>query len=193
MIPTTAEEQRHLAGLLARVAQHEQAALGELYDRTSPILYGLLLRMLRQPERAQEALQDCYLRVWQRAETFTGDKGEPIAWLIGVARYRALDVLRSRRHELIQDPADLEGQEAAETVDEPLQLGPEDRAVEREGLERLLFCLRGLSEVQRKSVLLAYYEGYSHTELAQAMGAPLGTVKAWIRRGLARLRECLTA
>ena len=64
--------------------------------------------------------------------------------------------------------------------------GPEDRAVEREGLERLMRCMRGLSEVQRKSVLLAYYEGYSHTELAQVMGAPLGTVKAWIRRGLSR-------
>lgn len=80
---------------------------------------------------------------------------------------------------------------APEMTVQEFEPGPEDRAVEREGLERLMRCMRGLSEVQRKSVLLAYYEGYSHTELAQAMGAPLGTVKAWIRRGLARLRECL--
>ena len=188
MIPTTAAEQERLAALLTRVAGGEQRALASLYDLTSPILYGLLLRMLRRPELAQEALQDSYLRVWQRAETYTAAKGEPIGWLIGVARYRALDVLRRRREGapgLLDTPA-LHDVDLAD-----LEPGPEALAVEREGLERLLRCMRGLSEVQRKSVLLAYYEGYSHTELAQAMDAPLGTVKAWIRRGLARLRECL--
>jgi RNA polymerase sigma-70 factor (ECF subfamily) len=191
LIATSAEEQVRLATLLERIAAGEQVALGQLYDLTSPILYGLLLRMLRQPERAQEALQDCYLRVWHRAETYTAVKGEPIAWLIGVARYRALDALRSRRvpeEEAMTLESDSVVLEALGLEFEP---GPEARAVEREGLERLMRCMRGLSEVQRKSVLLAYYEGYSHTELAQAMGAPLGTVKAWIRRGLARLRECL--
>lgn len=187
MIPTSAEDQARLAELLARVAQGNQRALADLYDQTSPILYGLLLRMLRVPERAQEALQDCYVRVWQRAETFDSTKGEPIGWLIGVARYRALDILRQRRDLSVPDVEN--PPEGAELPD--LEQGPEDRAVEREGLERLLRCMRGLTEVQRKSVLLAYYEGYSHTELAQAMHAPLGTVKAWIRRGLARLRECL--
>lgn len=193
MIATSADEQRRLAALLERVAAGDQAALAQLYDLTSPILYGLMLRMLRQPERAQEALQDCYLRVWHRAETYCSAKGEPIAWLIGVARYRALDALRGQR---VVDtaPASLEsGAVALEVAGQDFEPGPEDRAVEREGLERLMRCMRGLSEVQRKSVLLAYYEGYSHTELAQAMGAPLGTVKAWIRRGLARLRECLEA
>ena len=192
MITTSAEDQLQLATLLERIAAADQSALGQLYDLTSPILYGLLLRMLRQPERAQEALQDCYLRVWHRAETYSALKGEPIAWLIGVARYRALDVLRSRRGPesgaavaVDPDAAVMEGPDLA------YEPGPEDRAVEREGLERLMRCMRGLSEVQRKSVLLAYYEGYSHTELALAMGAPLGTVKACIRRGLVRLRACL--
>lgn len=187
MIETTAADREKLATLLAEVAQGDGQALGKLYDLTSPILYGLLLRMLRRPEWAQEALQDSYLRVWQRAETYSASKGEPIAWLIGVARYRALDQLRLRRPE--GDGA----VDGAPPFDPPdLEPGPEDRAVEREGLERLLRCLQGLTEVQRKSVLLAYYEGYSHTELAQAMHAPLGTVKAWIRRGLAHLRECLS-
>lgn len=191
MIPTTAQEQQDLAALLARVAKGDHAALAALYDRTSPILYGLLLRMLRSPERAQEALQDSYLRVWQRAETYVADRGEPIAWLIGVARYRALDLLRSRR-EIDRDPAELETDpEAVATEYGAVEQGPEDGAVEREGLERLLRCLGGLTPMQRKSVLLAYYEGYSHAELARALNAPLGTVKAWIRRGLARLRECL--
>jgi RNA polymerase sigma-70 factor, ECF subfamily len=191
VIPTTREEQAQLTGLLGRIAQGEQAALGLLYDRTSPVLYGLLLRMLRRPEWAQEALQDCYLRVWQRAETYDTAKGEPIAWLIGVARYRALDLLRVRR-DLDRDPVEIDTT-LHDTVDDfrDFERSPEDSAVEREGLERMLRCMRGLTQVQRKSVLLAYYEGYSHTELAQAMDAPLGTVKAWIRRGLARLRECL--
>lgn len=185
-MPARSEDPAQLAALLARVARGEQPALADLYDRTSPILYGLLLRMLRAPERAQEALQDCYLRVWQRAECYDATKGEPIAWLIGVARYRALDLLRRRRDAGLADPEHAISDELPD-----LAPGPEDRAVEREGLERLIRCLRGLSEVQRKSVMLAYYEGYSHTELAQAMRAPLGTVKAWIRRGLGHLRECL--
>jgi RNA polymerase sigma-70 factor, ECF subfamily len=191
LIATSAEEQVRLAGLIDRVAAGEQAALAALYDLTSPILYGLLLRMLRQPERAQEALQDCYLRVWHRAETYSAAKGEPIAWLIGVARYRALDALRRHRATDTGSVALDDHEGGREVPDVRFEPGPEDRAVEREGLERLMRCMRGLSEVQRKSVLLAYYQGYSHTELAQAMGAPLGTVKAWIRRGLARLRECL--
>ena len=110
-----------------------------------------------------------------------------IAWLIAIARYRALDWLQaardaeSRRCRHEQDLRDLAIPER----------GPEQSAVEREGLERLNRCLRGLQEEQRRSVLMAYYEGYSHSELAQAMDAPLGTVKAWVRRGLARLRACL--
>lgn len=191
MIATSADEQLRLAALLERIAAGEQAALAQLYDLTSPILYGLMLRMLRQPERAQEALQDCYLRVWHRAESYSPAKGEPIAWLIGVARYRALDVLRGQRFVMAPAAAMEPEAVAPEMTAQEFEPGPEDRAVEREGLERLMRCMRGLSEVQRKSVLLAYYEGYSHTELARAMGAPLGTVKAWIRRGLARLRECL--
>lgn len=191
MIPTTAQEQHDLAALLARVARGDHPALAELYDRTSPILYGLLMRMLRNPERAQEALQETYIRIWQRAETYVADRGEPIAWLIGVARYRALDQLRAHR-EIDRDPGELENDpEAVALQAGAVDHGPEAGAVQREGLERLLRCLGGLTQVQRKSVLLAYYEGYSHTELARAMDAPLGTVKAWIRRGLARLRECL--
>lgn len=176
-----------LVRLIAAIGTGDRRALGELYDATSPILYGLLLRMLRRPDWAQEALQDCYIRVWQRSETYTPDKGDPIAWLIGNARYRALDLLRAARDR--GDRADHEEQTLLELPD--LNPSPEDRAVESEGLARLSRCMRGLSEVQRKSVLLAYYEGYSHPELSQAMNAPLGTVKAWLRRGLAKLRECL--
>lgn len=180
-------DSEQLTRLLAAVASGDSRAVAELYDATSPVLYGLLLRMLRRPDWAQEALQDCYIRVWQRAESYTADKGEPIAWLIGIARYRALDLLHAVRARDARDGGDLDS--LPDLADE--HPGPEDRAVEREGLERMSRCLRGLSEVQRKSLLLAYYEGYSHQELSDAMNAPLGTVKAWIRRGLSKLRECL--
>lgn len=182
-----AEPSEKLIELVAAVGRGDGKALGELYDATSPILYGLLLRMLHRPDWAQEALQDCYIRVWQRAETYSPDKGDPIAWLIGNARYRALDLLRAARER--GERTEWDEQVMQELPD--LSPGPEDLAVESEGLRRLARCLRGLSEVQRKSVLLAYYEGYSHPELSQAMHAPLGTVKAWLRRGLAKLRECL--
>lgn len=182
-----AEAPEKLIELVASVGRGEHRALAELYDATSPIIYGLLLRMLRRPDWAQEALQDCYIRVWQRAETYTPDKGDPIAWLIGNARYRALDLLRAARAREDRTESD----ESAVLALPDLAPSPEDRAVESEGLSRLTRCMRGLSEVQRKSVLLAYYEGYSHPELSQAMHAPLGTVKAWLRRGLAKLRTCL--
>lgn len=183
MVASTPEQQAQLSALLGRIATGDAGALAALYDQTSSILYGVLLRMLRDPLRAQEALQESYIRVWQRAARYDPARGEPIAWLIGVARYRALDLLRGERP-VADSPA-----AAEDLVD--LNPGPEDRAVQRESLDRLLRCLRGLSEVQRKSVLLAYYEGYSHTELSAALRAPLGTVKAWVRRGLAQLRECL--
>lgn len=180
-------DSEELRGLIVRIAQGDHKALAELYDLTSPTLYSLLLRMLRQPEAAKEALQDCYIRVWQRAETYSQAKGEPISWLIGNARYRALDLLRANkeRRSHISEEGVLEGMPSTDS-------GPLDNAESAESLSRLAFCMRGLSAVQRKSVLLAYYEGYSHSELASAMAAPMGTVKAWLRRGLAKLRSCLS-
>tara|TARA_R110000787_G_scaffold227020_2_gene334783 strand:+ start:3303 stop:3881 length:579 start_codon:yes stop_codon:yes gene_type:complete len=186
-MPSEKPAPEHLGALIARISKGDQKALTELYDLSSPLLYGLLLKMLRKPESASEALQECFIRVWQRAETYSADKGDPMSWLIGIARYRALDVLRAdkgRREHLVNEEFLLD--EIADPT-----IGPQASAEEAEGLSRLAFCMRSLSEVQRKSVLLAYYQGYSHSELAEAMGAPLGTVKAWLRRGLSRLRACL--
>jgi len=176
-----------LRELIAQVGRGNAAALEALYDQTSPILYGLLIRILKHPDRAQDALQECYLRVWRRAETYAAEKGDPLGWLIGIARYRALDLIQSTRkldgptQSISEAEYELPGHERT----------PEDAAVEQEGLLRLDRCLQSLQSQQRRSVLMAYYEGYSHSELALAMNAPLGTVKAWVRRGLARLRECL--
>ncbi|TXH05657.1 MAG: sigma-70 family RNA polymerase sigma factor [Nevskiaceae bacterium] len=176
-----------LSHLLAATAAGNQRAFRELYDATASHLFGLLLRMLKRRDWAEEALQDCFLKVWQKAETYAPDKGAPMTWLMTVARYRALDLLRVKRPE-VEMPE--EGEEQPLTFADETQ-SPEDRAVEGEGIGRLENCMEGLQQEQRQSVLLAYYEGYTHQELAERLQAPLGTVKSWVRRGLARLRECL--
>lgn len=176
-----------LQQLLAATAKGDQPSFRQLYQASSPHLFGLLLRMLKRRDWAEEALQDCYLKVWQKAETYAPDKGAPLTWLMTVARYRALDLLRIKRPE-VEMPE--EGEEAPLTFEDQSE-DPQARAVEQEGLGQLQDCMKGLQTEEQRSVLLAYYEGYTHQELAAAMKAPLGTVKSWVRRGLQKLRECL--
>ena len=183
---STADNER-LVRLLADTGLGDQRAFAQLYAACSSHLYALLLRMLKRRDWADEALQDCFLRVWQKADTYAPEKGTPLTWLLTVARYRALDLLRMKRPE-VEMPE--EGDEAPMTFADVTE-SPEDRAVEREGLGMLRDCMKDLQDEQKRSVLLAYYEGYTHQELAKTMNAPLGTVKSWVRRGLARLRECL--
>lgn len=176
-----------LQQLLAATARGDQRAFQRLYQASSSHLFGLLLRMLKRREWAEEALQDCYLKVWQKAETYAPEKGAPLTWLMTVARYRALDLLRVKRPE-VEMP---EENEAAPLTFADVAEDPLARAVEQEGIGRLKQCMKGLQDEQQQSVLLAYYEGYTHQELADKLQAPLGTVKSWVRRGLQKLRECL--
>lgn len=182
-----AADAAQLQALLAATAKGDQPAFRQLYELASPHLFGLLLRILRRRDWAEEALQDCFLKVWQKAETYAPDKGAPLTWLMTVARYRALDLLRMKRPE-VEMP---EESEAAPLTFEDVSEDPQARAVEQEGLGALQKCMEGLQDEQQRSVLLAYYEGYTHQELAAVMKAPLGTVKSWVRRGLQKLRECL--
>ena len=176
-----------LARLLAATGGGDQRAFAQLYESCSSHLYALLLRILKRRDWADEALQDCFLRVWQKADTYAPEKGAPLTWLMTIARYRALDLLRMKRPEVEMPEEGAEPPMAFADLAE----SPEERAVEREGLGKLRDCMKGLQAEQKRSVLLAYYEGYTHQELAQVMNAPLGTVKSWVRRGLSRLRECL--
>ncbi len=144
--------------------------------------------MLKRRDWAEEALQDCFLKVWQKAETYAPARGAPMAWLMTIARYRALDLIRMKRPEISEsDPVESQP-EAADSV--PAE-DPARRAIEREGLNMLERCMGSLPPEQRNSVLLAYYEGYTHNELARRFKAPLGTVKSWLRRGLQKLQDCL--
>ena len=186
-MPNAAVAPENLTRLLAAIAGGDQRAFAELYECCSAHLFAVLLRILQRRDWAEEALQDCFLKIWQKSETYEPSRGAPLTWLLTIARYRALDQLRAKRPE-VEMPE--EGEEVPMTLADPGE-DPLQRAVENEGVGRLDNCLRGLPQEQRKSVLLAYYEGYTHQELARAMHAPLGTVKSWVRRGLGRLRECL--
>ena len=186
---SAATEPERLTQLLAAISGGDQRAFAQLYESCSSHLFGLQLRILQRRDWAEEALQDCFLKVWQKSETYEPSRGAPLTWLSTIARYRALDLLRMKRPE-VEMPE--EGEEAPMTLADPGQ-DPVDGAIEGEGIGKLRDCMRGLQDEQRRSVLLAYYEGYTHQELAQVMKAPLGTVKSWVRRGLSRLRDCLEA
>ncbi len=168
--------------LLKRCADGDQAAFRRLYDDQSPRLYGLALRLMKQPALAADAVHDAFIQVWQRSARFDPSRGQAEAWLSSLLRYRAIDILRRRSREFY----------GLERTDEP-DTGPDaftllaDRA-DGDALHR---CLDGLEPTQRRAVQLAFMEGLSHTELAARLDAPLGTVKSWVRRALLALKRCL--
>lgn len=176
---------------LNATARGDRRAFQALYRAASPHLFALLLRMLRRRELAEEALQDCFVRIWQKAHTYAPDRGAPLAWLMSVARYRALDLLRRQRPEVSLENDEGVTLEVADDINDSGPQAPLEASMTRQSLDALDRCLETLQQAQRQSVLLAYYEGYTHEELAEKLGKPLGTIKSWVRRGLQRLRECL--
>tara|TARA_B100002052_G_scaffold258449_1_gene250420 strand:+ start:754 stop:1323 length:570 start_codon:yes stop_codon:yes gene_type:complete len=181
-------EREQLEAWLAATARGDEQAFGQLYSATSSQLYSLLLRILRSPERAQDALQDAYVRIWQKAHTYAPERGAPLTWLLSIARYRALDMLRRKQPEVAMPE---EPDRVATLLEDEQSLSPLEENENQQSLSAINACLGDLSDEQRQCVLLAYYEGLTHQELAERMDAPLGTVKSWIRRGLLRLRDCL--
>lgn len=186
------QDAARLESLIAATARGDTAAFQSLYRETSSHLFALLVRMLKRRDWAEEALQDSLLKVWRKSETYDQTKGSPSTWLFTIARHRALDMLRAKRPEDSIEMEDEDGVLVTADVEDESQ-NPEARAIEGEGIGRMERCMKGLQEAERKSVMLAYYEGYTHPELSAAMDAPLGTVKSWVRRGLSKLRACLEA
>lgn len=177
-----------LAALLARVALSDRAAFARLYRLTSAHLLGVAWRLVNTRERAEEVLQDAFINVWQQARSYQPAMSAPMTWLINIVRHRAIDTLRSRRRELAQTQAlgEAENDLPAEGAWEPPQLL--DASLAKRGIDR---CMADLSPSQRQALALAYYRGLAHSEIAESLQAPLGTVKAWVRRGLDRLKGCL--
>lgn len=177
---------RDLIALLGRVAEGDRNAFSELYAATSAKLYGVVWRILPSKDRAEDALQDAYVRIWNRASTYDATKASPIAWMAAIARNRAIDEVRRRAPVSIED--------APQALDVPTDgLDPLDATQQSEELRRLNDCLQALDGERRQIVLLAYHSGLSRDEIAKRFGHPVGTIKVWLHRSLAQLRKCLGA
>src|SRR5262249_7775394 len=173
-----------LVWLLAAVAKGDQAAFERLYAATRAKLYGVVLRILRRADLADEVMQDTYLKIWRNAGEFDAHLASPMTWMVAIARNRAIDLVRKKAESSIEDePSTLDV--AAETPD------PLARRELTDDLRRLLACLGGLDEERRRMVLLAYYNGWSREQLAAKFDKPVNTIKTWLRRSLIDLRECL--
>lgn len=169
--------------LLRRCAARDTGAFEALYAETASLLYGIALRMLRQPAAAEDVVQEAYLSIWSRAADYRPGLGAPLTWMTSIARYRALDALRRRSHrEDAQLPLD------EEAHPDPFGGDAESRTDDAMMLDH---CLQHLGEEQRNCIVLSYCEGYTHQELAERFERPEGTVKSWIRRGVQSLKGCL--
>jgi RNA polymerase sigma-70 factor, ECF subfamily len=178
--------------ILQRIATGDQAALAELYDRHRRLAYTLIMRILGSPSDAEEVLQETFVRVWTRADSYDAVLGSPAAWLTRIARNRAIDRLRARRVRGNVD-VDLARTGAAASASwEPVTLDtPETVLHGRTTAGAVRTALASLTPEQRTLIEAAFFEGYTHSELATRFGVPLGTVKTRIRTGLATMRDRL--
>jgi RNA polymerase sigma-70 factor, ECF subfamily len=171
--------------LIGRIAAQDRDAFSQFYDRYSPLVYALALRMLKAQSDAEDLLQEVFLQVWRQAAAYSAQRGSPEAWLVNIVRSRAIDKLRSiRRREksfvLTDDPAMAESPDNVESF-----------AGESETRLVMNSALANLPEAQRRVLELAYFDGLSQTEIAARLAEPLGTVKTRMRSGIQRLRGML--
>jgi len=182
------EGNQELARLLGRVALRDQAAFRALYQATSAHLLGLAYGILERRDRAEDVLQEAFMNVWNGAAGYNPAMATPMTWLINIVRNKAIDKLRVGKAERASTVA--LDDEAYAIADEPER---EPQRLMQASLEQAQVntCMAQLGASQRQAIALAYYKGLVHTEIASALNAPLGTVKAWVRRGMDRLRLCL--
>jgi RNA polymerase sigma-70 factor (ECF subfamily) len=179
-------ELAHLSdeALVALAARSEQSALAELYDRFGRPAYGLALRILRDESLAEDAVQDAFLAVWRTAPRFLPERGKASTWILTLVHRRAVDLVRR------------EERRRADTLDPEAEPGDRSPPIEEEAWlrlqrERVQSALRQLPDQQREAIELAYYGGFTQSELAERLGQPLGTIKSRMFLGLGRLRELL--
>lgn len=181
------DDQQYEIDLIKRVANGDQTAFAVLYDRLSPILYSVALRMMNDASEAEDVLQDGFVYIWQRAGTFDPNRGGPISWTILIVRNKAIDRLRVRlRGERLQELVSVSSELAADKDDQS--------ALEpflRERRVQVKSALATLPDEQREALHLAFFSGLTHQQIAEKIAAPLGTIKARIRRGLLQLRQLL--
>ncbi|MDP1955275.1 MAG: sigma-70 family RNA polymerase sigma factor [Polaromonas sp.] len=198
MKPDSALDARSLETLIAAAAQGDHACFAEIYQRTHTHLFGVAVRILGQGQAAEDALQEAYVSIWKSAGNYRSEVGgqniQAMTWLIAIVRNKALDGYRARarrKENDLPESGDVdedEVQASGNPAPSAMQLLEQaSQALHIEG------CMNSLDGSHRQSLALAYYQGLSHTEVAAQMGAPLGSVKAWIRRGLEKLKGCLAA
>ena len=178
-----------LMDLLDRIALHEEAALKQLYEHTAARLYGLALRVVGNKEWAEDVLQDSFIGIWRNAGSYRASLSPPLAWMGMVVRGRALDFLRRRRVQRMHLNVAWDDEESSQPASEAQ--GPMQLVEASEQAVVLHQCLQRLEQPQRQVVSLAYLRDLSHSELANQLQLPLGTVKTWMRRSLEQLRKCM--
>ena len=169
--------------LLAQIALSDRRAFDKLYEETSAKLFGVAMRILKDRTLAEDALQEIYIRIWQKASSYRPGQQAPMAWLATVARNHSIDVIRANKR--IHDD-----------IDDHFELKTDDRNPEEEAIlsgerDQIDICLEALEPQKAEAVVSAYVEGYSYQELADRYSIPLNTMRTWLRRSLASLRECL--
>ncbi|HKQ09361.1 MAG TPA: sigma-70 family RNA polymerase sigma factor [Blastocatellia bacterium] len=171
---------------IRRVAGGEQSALTALYDATNRLVFGLIIRVIGDRATAEEVLLDVYTQVWRQAAAYDTSRGVPLAWIMTIARSRAIDRLRAgRQDQQRKEPLDAIGEVSAGGV------SPEEASLYSERQRLVRNALQTLSPEQREVIELAYYSGLSHSEIALKLGQPLGTVKTRTRLGMIKLRDML--
>ena len=168
--------------LLAAVAEQDRAAFAELYRRTAAKLYAVALRILGEPSKTDDAVQDVFVRIWRNASGYDAARGRPITWMATIARNMAIDI---RRAEIAR------GSTRTVEVELDLLLDRDGQGASSEQIVALRACLQRLDPEQRQLVIAAYLNGDSREELAVRTSRPVGTIKAWLHRSLAALRSCL--
>lgn len=181
--PADPDEAR-LVALLSASGRGDHQAFGRLYQAAAPRLNTVARYMLRDAGLAEDVLQESFVQIWRDADRFDPARGSAMAWMTMIVRHRALDQLRKRRGVA----EDIEPVLAVLADDTP---GPVERLLAWADRRAVRKCLQLLSHAQRDAVVMAFFRGLTHGELAEQLAQPLGTVKAWVRRGLIRLKQCV--
>ena len=186
-----------LETLLAQTAQGSHPSFAEIYKRTQAHLFGVAVRILGQGQVAEDALQEAYVSIWKNAASYRSDIGgqtiQAMTWLIAITRNKALDAYRARARRKENELPGADGDDVVNELEDTTQPSAAQLMDQAMHTLRIDGCMNALDGSHRQSLSLAYYQGMSHSEVAAQMGAPLGSVKAWIRRGLEKLKNCLAA
>lgn len=180
------ESQQHHLKLLGACAQGDRRAFADLYEATSGKLFAVSLQMLQQKDLAEDVLQDAFVKIWHNASEYRDERGTVLTWMVSIVRYRALDILRSKKSRQKKEVEEQDNHPEAENHETP-----EINLTIKRDRVRIDDCMDHLEKSQADAIQLAYFNGFTHHEVCTHLNTPLGSVKSWIRRGLQRLKRCL--